>query len=139
MSPDESKSATFAVSYRKQAERGFPSTSMSGEIRATGGGPRRRVERQTSLVDGGESAKSLNRRHGSASGAVDSVGAGPYRAKLDRLTRASRTCCTLLERFERPGRGLWSVAESLDTGFAAGAAGAEHHDCGEPVGARGDR
>ena len=74
------------------------------------------------IVDGGESAKSLN-RPGIArlltlvdSGAIKSV----IVAKLDRLTRSVKDLCTLLERFERRGVTLISVAESLDTGSAAG-------------------
>jgi DNA invertase Pin-like site-specific DNA recombinase len=41
-------------------------------------------------------------------------------AKLDRLTRSVRDLCELLERFERRGVALISVAESLDTSSAAG-------------------
>jgi DNA invertase Pin-like site-specific DNA recombinase len=41
-------------------------------------------------------------------------------AKLDRLTRSVKDLCDLLERFERRGVALISVAESLDTGSAAG-------------------
>jgi DNA invertase Pin-like site-specific DNA recombinase len=41
-------------------------------------------------------------------------------AKLDRLTRSVKDLCELLERFERRGVALVSVAESLDTGSAAG-------------------
>jgi site-specific DNA recombinase len=41
-------------------------------------------------------------------------------AKLDRLTRSVKDLCTLLERFTRRGVALVSVAESLDTGSAAG-------------------
>ena len=37
------------------------------------------------------------------------------------------------------GVALVSVAESLDTGSAAGSTGTEHHDRCFPVGARGDR
>jgi DNA invertase Pin-like site-specific DNA recombinase len=39
-------------------------------------------------------------------------------AKLDRLTRSVKDLCELLERFERRGVALVSVAESLDTGSA---------------------
>jgi site-specific DNA recombinase len=74
------------------------------------------------IVDGGESAKSLN-RPGMArlltlvhAGEIDTV----IIAKLDRLTRSVKDLCTLLERFERRGVALISVAESLDTGSAAG-------------------
>jgi site-specific DNA recombinase len=41
-------------------------------------------------------------------------------AKLDRLTRSVKDLCTLLEVFEKRGVALISVAESLDTGSAAG-------------------
>src|SRR5262245_9694699 len=41
-------------------------------------------------------------------------------AKLDRLTRSVRDLADLLERFERRGVTLMSVAESLDTKSAAG-------------------
>ena len=41
-------------------------------------------------------------------------------AKLDRLTRSVKDLCELLERFERSGVALISVAESLDTSSAAG-------------------
>jgi site-specific DNA recombinase len=52
---------------------------------------------------------------------VDSKGAqAVIVAKLDRLTRSVKDLCELLERFERRGVALISVAESLDTGSAAG-------------------
>jgi len=74
------------------------------------------------IVDGGESAKSLN-RPGMARLLV-MVDAGEVQAviiaKLDRLTRSVKDLCTLLERFERRGVALVSVAESLDTSSAAG-------------------
>ena len=41
-------------------------------------------------------------------------------AKPDRLTRSVKDLCTLLERFERRGVALVSIAESLDTDSAAG-------------------
>jgi DNA invertase Pin-like site-specific DNA recombinase len=41
-------------------------------------------------------------------------------AKLDRLTRSVKDLAELLERFTRRGVSLLSVAESLDTGTAAG-------------------
>ena len=74
------------------------------------------------IVDGGESAKSLQRPGMERLLAlvdtkkVDTV----IIAKLDRLTRSVKDLCTLLERFERRGVALISVAESLDTGSAAG-------------------
>ena len=74
------------------------------------------------IVDGGESAKSLNRPglqrllHLVNSGKVQTV----IVAKLDRLTRSVKDLCELLELFERKQVALVSVAESLDTGSAAG-------------------
>src|SRR5438128_2854365 len=74
------------------------------------------------IVDGGESAKNLvrpgmerlltlvNERK------VDTV----IIAKLDRLTRSVKDLCGLLELFEKRDVALISVAESLDTGSAAG-------------------
>ena len=50
------------------------------------------------------------------SGAVDIV----IIAKLDRLTRSVKDLAELLERFNRRGVSLVSVAESLDTGTAWG-------------------
>jgi site-specific DNA recombinase len=41
-------------------------------------------------------------------------------SKLDRLTRSVRDLADLLDRFEKRGVALVSVAESLDTGTAAG-------------------
>ncbi len=41
-------------------------------------------------------------------------------AKLDRLTHSVKDLGQLLERFEKRGVSLISVAESLDTGSAAG-------------------
>ena len=74
------------------------------------------------IADGGESAKSLNRTGMQRLLAL--VDAGDVQAvivaKLDRLTRSVKDLCELLERFERRGVALISVAESLDTGSAAG-------------------
>ena len=85
------------------------------------------------IIDAGESAKSLN-RPGMArllslvdAGAVDTV----IIAKLDRLTRSVKDLAELLERFSRRGVSLVSVAESLDTRYGGGPAGAQHHDFGE--------
>jgi len=79
----------------------------------------------TELIDtivDSESAKSLN-RPGMAK-LLAMVDKGKVQAiivaKLDRLTRSVKDLCELLERFERRGVALISVAESLDTGSAAG-------------------
>src|SRR5271169_3675041 len=74
------------------------------------------------IVESGESARSLNRPGMTKLLAL--VDAGDVQAiivaKLDRLTRSVKDLCELLERFERRGVALISVAESLDTGSAAG-------------------
>jgi len=108
------------VSTDKQAERGISLEAQAEKIRAMA------VVHGTTLaeiiVDGGESAKSLN-RPGMAR-LLAMVDAGQVQtviiAKLDRLTRSVKDLCTLLERFERRGVALVSVAESLDTSSAAG-------------------
>src|SRR5260370_6920279 len=108
------------VSTDKQADRGVSLDAQAEKIRAMA------VVHSSELfdicVDGGKSAKSLN-RPGMArllalvdSGDVQAV----IVAKLDRLTRSVKDLCTLLERFTRRGVTLISVAESLDTGSAAG-------------------
>ena len=108
------------VSTDIQAERGVSLDVQAEKIRAMA--VVQGAELGDLIVDGGESAKSLN-RPGMArllalvdSGEVQAV----IVAKLDRLTRSVKDLCTLLERFERRGVALVSVAESLDTGSAAG-------------------
>ena len=87
------------------------------------------------VVDGGESAKSLN-RPGMAK-LLAMVDAGQVQtviiAKLDRLTRSVKDLSTLLERFNRLSVTLVSVAESLDTGSAAGRLVLKHYDRREPM------
>ena len=74
------------------------------------------------IIDAGESAKSLNRPGMTKllalvdSGAIDTV----IIAKLDRLTRSVKDLAELLERFNRRGVSLVSVADALDTRSAAG-------------------
>jgi site-specific DNA recombinase len=107
------------VSTDKQADHGFSLEVQEAKIRVHGGCSRR-VEINELIVDGGEPAKNLNR-------------AGMERlfvlvdqrqvktviiAKLDRLTRSVKDLAELLERFERRGVSLVSVAESLDTASA---------------------
>src|ERR1035438_9893161 len=108
------------VSTDKQAERGVSLEAQAEKIRAMA--VVHSVALAEIIVDGGESAKSLN-RPGMAR-LLAMVDAGEVRtviiAKLDRLTRSVKDLCTLLERFERRGVALVSVAESLDTGSAAG-------------------
>src|SRR5579862_9074708 len=108
------------VSTDKQADRGVSLDAQAEKIRAIA--VVHNAELIDIIVDGGESAKSLNRPGMARLLAL--VDAGEVQtvviAKLDRLTRSVKDLCTLLERFERRGVALVSVAESLDTGSAAG-------------------
>jgi site-specific DNA recombinase len=74
------------------------------------------------IIDAGESAKSLQRP--GMDRLLAMVEAGQIKtvivAKLDRLTRSVKDLAELLDRFQRKGVSLVSVAESLDTGSAAG-------------------
>ena len=108
------------VSTDKQAERGVSLEAQAEKIRAMA--VVHNAELVDIIVDGGESAKSLQRPgmerllalvDGKKVQAV-------IIAKLDRLTRSVKDLCELLERFERRGVALISVAESLDTSSAAG-------------------
>ena len=108
------------VSTDKQAEQGVSLEAQAEKIRAMA--VVHNAKLAEIIVDGGESAKSLN-RPGMAR-LLAMVDAGEVQtviiAKLDRLTRSVKDLCTLLERFERRGVALVSVAESLDTSSAAG-------------------
>jgi site-specific DNA recombinase len=108
------------VSTDKQADRGVSLDAQAEKIRAMA--VVHNAELLDIIVDGGESAKSLN-RPGMAR-LLAMVDASEVQvviiAKLDRLTRSVKDLCILLERFERRGVALVSVAESLDTGSAAG-------------------
>ena len=108
------------VSTDRQADRGVSLEAQAEKIRAMA--VVHGTELAEVIVDGGESAKSL-KRPGMAR-LLAMVDAGEVKAviiaKLDRLTRSVKDLCTILERFERRGVALVSVAESLDTGSAAG-------------------
>src|SRR6266436_5314534 len=112
--------AYVRVSTDKQADRGVSLDAQAEKIRAMA--VVHSSELLDIIVDGGESAKSLNRPGMARLLAL--VDAGEVQvviiAKLDRLTRSVKDLCTLLERFARRGVTLISVAESLDTGSAAG-------------------
>jgi site-specific DNA recombinase len=108
------------VSTDRQAEQGVSLDAQEAKIRAMAtvqGG-----ELLDVIVDGGESAKSLNRP--GLQRLLELVNAGKVGAvivaKLDRLTRSVKDLCGLLELFEKRKVALISVAESLDTGSAAG-------------------
>jgi site-specific DNA recombinase len=108
------------VSTDKQADHGFSLEVQEAKIRAMA--VVQGVEINELIVDGGESAKNLNRPgmerlltlvdHGKVQTVII--------AKLDRLTRSVKDLAELLERFERRGVSLVSVAESLDTASASG-------------------
>jgi site-specific DNA recombinase len=108
------------VSTDKQADRGVSLDVQTEKIRAMA--LVHDAELIEIIVEAGESAKSLNRPGMQRllalidSGEVQTV----IVAKLDRLTRSVKDLCELLELFERRGVALISVAESLDTGSAAG-------------------
>jgi site-specific DNA recombinase len=108
------------VSTDKQADRGVSLEAQTEKVRAMA--VVQSAQLVDVIVDAGESAKSLH-RPGMArvlslvdAGAVDVV----IVAKLDRLTRSVKDLAELLERFQKRGVSLVSVAESLDTGSAAG-------------------
>jgi DNA invertase Pin-like site-specific DNA recombinase len=108
------------VSTGQQAEEGVSLAAQTEKVRAMA------MVQGTDLIeviiDGGESAKSMNRP--GLKRALEMVTAGKVQAlivaKLDRLTRSVKDLCELLELFERRGVALISVAESLDTSSAAG-------------------
>src|SRR5437667_6037557 len=108
------------VSTDKQADHGVSLEAQEAKIRAMA--VVQGAEIIELIVDGGESAKNLDRPGMERLLAlveerkVDTV----IIAKLDRLTRSVKDLAELLERFQRRGVSLVSVAESLDTGSAAG-------------------
>jgi len=127
------------VSTDRQAEQGVSLEAQEAKIRAMA--TVQGAELMEVIVDGGESAKSLNRPGlqrllGLVNACeVDAV----IVAKLDRLTRSVKDLCGLLELFETRKVALISVAESLDTGSAVGRLVITIYGRGEPVGTRGDR
>jgi len=108
------------VSTDRQAENGVSLEAQEAKIRAMA--TVQGAELDEVIVDGGESAKSLNRPGLQRLMAL--INAGKVQAvivaKLDRLTRSVKDLCGLLELFEKRKVALISVAESLDTGSAAG-------------------
>ena len=108
------------VSTDKQADRGVSLEAQTAKVQAMAAV--QDAELIDMIVDAGESAKSLNRPGMERllslvdAGAINTV----IVAKLDRLTRSVKDLAVLLERFQRRGVSLVSVAESLDTGSAAG-------------------
>lgn len=119
--PDKVIAVGYArVSTDKQADHGVSLLAQAAKINSMA------IVQDATLceliTEGGESAKNMNRPGLQRllslvdSGRVQTV----IIAKLDRLTRSVRDLADLLERFERRNVALVSVAESLDTGSAAG-------------------
>jgi len=108
------------VSTDRQAEQGVSLEAQEAKIRAMA--TVQGSDLLDVIVDGGESAKSLNRPGLQRLMAL--VNGGKVQAvivaKLDRLTRSVKDLCGLLELFEKRKVALISVAEALDTGSAAG-------------------
>jgi site-specific DNA recombinase len=108
------------VSSEKQCELGVSLEAQTAKIRAMASV--QGAELVDIIVDGGESAKSLERPGVQRllelvrGRKVDTV----IVTKLDRLTRSVRDLADLLELFNVRGVALVSVAESLDTATAAG-------------------
>jgi site-specific DNA recombinase len=108
------------VSTDKQAERGVSLEAQIEKLQAMA--VVQGVGVSEVIIDAGESAKSPERP--GMVRLLAMVDAGQVQtviiAKLDRLTRSVKDLAELLERFQRRGVSLVSVAESLDTGSAAG-------------------
>ena len=108
------------VSTDKQADFGVSLEAQNEKVRAMA--VVHGAELVEVITDAGESAKSLSRPGMNRllalvdSGAVNVV----IVAKLDRLTRSVKDLAILLDRLTKRGVSLISVAESLDTGSAAG-------------------
>lgn len=108
------------VSTERQADKGVSLEAQEAKIRAMA--TVQGADLSEVIIDGGESAKSLNRP--GLQRVLEMVSSGKVEgvivAKLDRLTRSVKDLCGLLELFEKRKVALVSVAESLDTGSAAG-------------------
>jgi site-specific DNA recombinase len=108
------------VSTDRQADLGVSLEAQEAKIRAMA--TVRGDEIDEVIVDGGESAKDLNRPGVQRllelveNEKIDAV----IVAKLDRLTRSVKDLSQMLELFEKRRVALISVAESLDTSSAAG-------------------
>src|ERR1700681_1286583 len=108
------------VSTDRQAEHGVSLEAQEAKIRAMA--TVQGSELIDVIVDGGESAKSINRP--GLQRLMELVNGGKVQAvivaKLDRLTRSVKDLCRSLELFEKRKVALISVAEALDTGSTAG-------------------
>ena len=108
------------VSTDKQADFGVSLEAQTAKVQAMA--VVQGVELVDVIVDAGASAKSLDRP--GMNRLLSLVEAGAVQvviiAKLDRLTRSVGDLAELLKRFDKRKVSLVSVADSLDTGTAAG-------------------
>jgi site-specific DNA recombinase len=108
------------VSTQQQAEKGISLEAQTEKIRAMA--IVQDVELLEVITDAAESAKSMDRP--GLIRLLSLVDAGRVETviitKLDRLTRSVKDLGILLERFQKKGVALVSLAESLDTNSAAG-------------------
>lgn len=108
------------VSTEKQADHGVSLSAQAEKIKAMA--VVQGVELVDVIEDAGASAGTLDRAGMKKllalvdSGKVQTV----IIAKLDRLTRSVKDLALILERFNKKGVSLVSVADSLDTGSASG-------------------
>jgi site-specific DNA recombinase len=109
------------VSIDRQAEQGVSLEAQEAKIRAMA--TVQGADLGEVIVDGGESAKSLNRPGLQRLLALVNTAEvqAVIVATLDRLTRSVKDLCGLLELFEKRKVALISAPESLGTGSAAGA------------------
>jgi site-specific DNA recombinase len=106
------------VSTEKQADRGVSLDAQAEKIRVMA--LVHNAKLFDSIVGGRVGKNPATSRHRSAARAGGRKIQAIIISKLDRLTRSVKDLCKLLERFERRGVALISVAESLDTSSAAG-------------------
>src|SRR5262245_49574260 len=113
------KKAVGYIRVSKQNERGVSLDSQAEKIRAMACVHDADVE---IVADDGETGKHANRP--GLQRVLEMVRRGEVElviiAKLDRLTRSVKDLAELLELFQKRNVSLVSVAESLDTGSAAG-------------------
>lgn len=126
------------VSTDRQADHGVSLEAQEAKIRAMA--TVQGAELTEVIVDGGESAKSLNRP--GLQKLMTLINGGQVQAviiaKLDRLTRSVKDLCALLELLERRKVALISGCGVAGHWLRCWASGDHNHGCGKPMGARGD-
>jgi DNA invertase Pin-like site-specific DNA recombinase len=112
--------AYLRVSTDKQADTGVSLEAQQAKVEAYA--TLYDLDLVETIVDAGESAKSLNRP--GLSRALDMLRTGKADAllvvKLDRLTRSVVDLGELVQRYFSAGKALLSVSENIDTRSAAG-------------------